>query len=218
MASSATRPHVSVREGSTHSSTLAYSGERLAIEEPEESRVGQRRPQPRCFGPFAGHDENGAVTEALRGPLPGLGQDAEALLGREPADVQDHDLVVAHVELAAPARVAPVGAKVARIHAPAPDHRARDASRDQLVSDAGAGRVRHDGGAVEPHQPAPHQRLQHAAAVVPRVLREIRVERRHERHVVALRPAASQESQRAFRCHVDQIGLERIEEPGQPTS
>ena len=97
------------------------------------------------------------------------------------------------------------------IDAAPPDHRSANAAVLQLVAHRFAWRLGEDRRPMEPAQPLPDQRLGNPGAVMAGVLREIRVIRRDERHVVLDRVAPTGQAERALGGDVDDVRLEGVE-------
>ncbi len=189
-------------------------GEAAAVEKPELPHPRQPGQEPPRFRALARHHERGALAGAFVRRNPRLHEDVDVLLGGQTADVQDDCGIISTGEPAAPADAAPSRIEVRRVDAATPDDRVADAAALELGGDGLSRRLRQHRELVEPAQPFPHERLQCAGTVMPRVLGEIRVIRRHQRDAAPLGVAAADQSQRAFRRDVHELRLERIEKAG----
>ena len=125
--------------------------------------------------------------------------------------MEDDRGVVTAAEPAPPPGMAPRGVEVRRIDAPAPHDRPSDPTLDQRAAHRLARRLGQAGRPVEPPQPTPHERLEHARAIVSSVLREVRVIGRNERNVAAHCVAAPREPDGSLGGDVHEIGAEIVE-------
>src|SRR5260221_14699710 len=87
--------------------------------------------------------------------------------------MEDDGGIVATGQPTPPTGAAARGMEMDRVDAAPPHDRTPDVAALQLVSHRLAGRLRQHGGAMEPAQPLPDQRLDETPAAVARVLREI---------------------------------------------
>ena len=156
IASRATRPHVSVRDGSTHRSADAYRSARVSRSR-NPALPCERRPGRDVVGfrSFAGDDERRTWAQATVGAVPGVHQHPQVLLRGEAPDVQHDDGIVRPGHPASPPGVPPVGPEMPGIDATAPDHRVPQPAAHQLVAHCDAGRLDHAGRPVEVQQPPP---------------------------------------------------------------